>query len=63
MDGSSFFYSSLMEENPDLAGIPLEPAVPQRIGVIWRKGRYLNAGSEKVLSCLTGCGNFCGKRW
>ncbi len=61
--GSSFFYSSLMEENPDLAGIPLEPAVPQRIGVIWRKGRYLNAGSEKVLSCLTGCGNFCGKRW
>ena len=50
-----------MEENPDLAGISLEPVVPQRIGVIWRKGCYLNAGSEKVLSCLTGCGNFVKK--
>ena len=50
-----------MEENPDLAGISLEPVVPQRIGVIWRKGCYLNAGFEKVLSCLTGCGNFVKK--
>ena len=48
----SFLYRSMLEDHPDLVGIPTFPSIEQRIGVIWRKGRYQNAVTEKVINYL-----------
>ena len=48
----SFLYRSMLEDYPDLVGIPTFPSIEQRIGVIWRKGRYQNAVTEKVINYL-----------
>ena len=48
----SFLYRSMLEDHPDLVGIPVFPSIEQRIGVIWRKGKYQNAMTEKVINYL-----------
>lgn len=48
----SFLYRSMLEDHPDLIGIPVFPSIEQRIGVIWRKGKYQNAMTEKVINYL-----------
>lgn len=48
----SFLYRSMLEDYPDLVGIPIFPAIEQRIGVAWRKGKYQNAVTEKVINYL-----------
>ena len=35
-----------------LVGIPVFPEIDQLIGVIWRKGKYQNAVTEKVIKYL-----------
>ena len=35
-----FLYKSMVDMYPDLVGIPVFPAIEQRIGVIWRIGKY-----------------------
>ena len=47
-----FLYKSMVDMYPDLVGIPVFPAIEQRIGVIWRKGKYQNAVTEKVIRYL-----------
>ena len=47
-----FLYKSMVDMYPDLVGIPVFPAIEQRIGVIWRKGKYQNAVTEKVIKYL-----------
>lgn len=47
-----FLYKSMVGMYPDLVGIPVFPAIEQRIGVIWRKGKYQNAVTEKVIKYL-----------
>lgn len=42
----SFFYASLLQDHPDLVGIPIEPRIEQKVGLIWRKGKYTPAGVE-----------------
>ena len=36
-----FYYSSLLPLVPELRGIPLEPEIQTRIGLVWKKGNYL----------------------
>ena len=48
----SFLYRSMLEDHSDLVGIPVFPSIEQRIGVIWRKGKYQNAMTEKVINYL-----------
>lgn len=36
----SFFYASLLQDHPDLVGIPIVPRIEQKVGLIWRKGKY-----------------------
>lgn len=50
----TFLYRSMLESNPDpdIIGIPVFPAIEQRIGIIWRKGIYQNATTEKVINFL-----------
>ena len=47
-----FLYKSMVDMYPELVGIPVFPAIEQRIGVIWRKGKYKNAVTEKVIRYL-----------
>ena len=44
-----FLYRSIVEAHPEIVGIPVMPSIEQRIGVIWKKGKYQNATTEKVI--------------
>lgn len=46
----SFFYESLLQDHPDLVGIPLEPAIEKQVGLIWRKGKYTAASTEAFIN-------------
>lgn len=46
----SFFYASLLEEHPDLVGVPIEPRIEQKVGLIWRKGKYTASSTEAFIS-------------
>lgn len=46
----SFFYASLLEDHPDLVGVPIEPRIEQKVGLIWRKGKYTASSTEAFIS-------------
>lgn len=48
----TFLYRSMVEQYPDIVGIPVMPSMEQRIGVIWRKGKYQNTVTDKVIRYL-----------
>lgn len=48
--GGAFLYSSLMKNLPGLIGIPVIPAIRQEIGLIWKKGKYINDSVEKYIA-------------
>lgn len=48
----TFLYRSIVEMHPDIVGIPVMPSIEQRIGVIWKKGKYQNATTEKVIKFI-----------
>ena len=39
----------MLERFPQLIGIPLKPQVNTRIGLIWKRGRYLSEGMNTFL--------------
>lgn len=48
----TFLYRSIVEKHPDIVGIPVMPSIEQRIGVIWKKGKYQNTTTEKVIKFI-----------
>ena len=46
----SFFYASLLQDHPDLVGIPIVPRIEQKVGLIWRKGKYTASSTEAFIS-------------
>lgn len=48
----TFLYRSIVEKHPDIVGIPIMPSIEQRIGVIWKKGKYQNTTTEKVIKFI-----------
>lgn len=48
--GGAFLYSSLLENNPDLIKIPIIPLIEQDIGIVWKKGKYINSSVEKFIA-------------
>ena len=50
--GGAFLYSSLLKNLPDLVGIPVVPAIHQEIGLVWKKGKYVNDSAEKYISFI-----------
>lgn len=48
----TFLYRSIVETHPDIVGIPVMPSIEQRIGVIWKKGKYQNTTTEKVIKFI-----------
>lgn len=47
---ASFFYASLLQDHPDMVGIPIEPRIEQKVGLIWRKGKYTPKSVQAFLS-------------
>lgn len=48
--GGAFLYSSLMKNLPELIGIPIVPVINQEIGLVWKKGKYINDSVEKYIA-------------
>lgn len=48
--GGAFLYSSLMKNLPGLMGIPIAPIIQQEIGLVWKKGKYVNDSVEKYIT-------------
>ena len=46
----SFFYASLLPGHPDLVGLPIVPRIEQKVGLIWRKGKYTPSSTEALIS-------------
>lgn len=46
----SFFYASLLQDHPDIVGVPIEPLIEQKVGLIWRKGKYTSKSVEAFIS-------------
>lgn len=44
-----FFYRDMLPLFPEIIGIPLEPEIRTRAGLIWRRGRYISSGTQKFL--------------
>ena len=50
--GGAFLYSSLLKNLPSLVGIPVVPAIEQEIGIVWKKGKYINGSVEKFIQFI-----------
>lgn len=48
--GGAFLYSSLLRNNSDLIKIPVMPLIEQDIGIVWKKGKYINSSVEKFIA-------------
>lgn len=48
--GGAFLYSSILADCPDLVGIPLVQRISQDIGIVWKKGKYVNGSVERFIS-------------
>ena len=46
----AFLSSSVLPSNTEIIKIPVIPLIQQDIGIVWKKGRYINNSVEKYLS-------------
>ncbi len=44
-----FFFSSMLDQIPELIGIPVTPSINMKIGLIWKKGKYISAHTESFI--------------
>lgn len=44
-----FFFSSMVPFTPELRGIPIEPEIPTRIGLVWKKGKYISSHAQTFI--------------
>ena len=44
-----FFFSSLLPFVPDLIGIPVTPEIPVKVGVVWKKGKYISNSTRAFI--------------
>lgn len=45
----AFLYSCVIKGHRNIIGIPVEPAIAQNIGIVWKKGKYINNSVEKFI--------------
>lgn len=48
--GGACLYSSVLADCTDLVRIPIKPLIHQDIGLVWKKGKYINSSVEKFIS-------------
>lgn len=44
-----FFFSSLLPFVPDLIGIPVTPEIPVKVGLVWKKGKYISNSTRAFI--------------
>ncbi|MCR5303906.1 MAG: LysR family transcriptional regulator [Lachnospiraceae bacterium] len=44
-----FFYKDVLPLMPEVIGLPLNPEITTRAGLVWRRGRYVSSGIKKFL--------------
>ena len=44
-----FFFSSMLPFAPELRGIPIDPEIPTRIGLVWKKGKYISSHTQAFI--------------
>ena len=49
----AFLMEEMVRLEPELVGIPLDPPIELRVGLIWKKGKYLDSGASKFLEFAT----------
>lgn len=49
-----FLYKDMIPLFPELVSIPLYPALSTKVGLVWRRGRYLSHGMQKFLDFCAG---------
>jgi DNA-binding transcriptional LysR family regulator len=45
-----FLYKDILPQLPEVIGIPLEPSVETKAGLVWKRGRYISKGLETFIS-------------
>ena len=50
--GGACLYSSILPDCPGLVKIPITPLICQDIGLVWKKGKYLNNSVEKFIAFI-----------
>lgn len=50
--GGAFLYESVIRNQPDIVGIPMNPPIEQQIGLVWKKGIYINSSVEKFITYI-----------
>lgn len=45
-------YSSLVKIMQGVKGIPITPLIQQEVGIVWKKGKYINGSVEKFLDFM-----------
>ncbi len=45
-----FLYKDILPLLPEVIGIPLEPSVETKAGLVWKRGRYMSKGLETFIS-------------
>lgn len=48
--GGAFLYSSVLKYDANLVKIPVVPLIQQDIGIVWKKGKYINSSVERFIS-------------
>ena len=48
--GGAFLYSSMLRNLPGVIGLPINPAISQDIGIVWRNGSYTTDSTEKFIN-------------
>lgn len=48
-NAGAFLFRDLVTDDPELAGIPFEPPIPIRIGLIWKRGKYIYNGTTNFI--------------
>ncbi len=46
----AFLYSSVLTHDPEIIKIPVVPRIEQEIGLVWKKGTYINNSVETFIS-------------
>lgn len=45
-------YSSLVKTMQGVKGIPITPLIQQEVGIVWKKGKYINGSVERFLDFM-----------
>lgn len=44
-----FFFSCMLPQLPELIGVPVTPSIDMKIGLVWKKGKYVSAHTESFI--------------